>query len=1392
MTIPVRWTTALYGICLLAMLAPYSVDRATAAPDDSQATRQQLERQWTEVVPLLQKYCFDCHANDTVEADVDLAVFDSIDAIRKQPQQWLRIREMLNSRQMPPKDALQPSEREFRLLQDWVRSFLLNESRVHAGDPGPIPLRRLSNSEYTFSLRDLTGVESLDPAAEFPVDGAAGEGFTNVGSGQGMSPALVQKYLEAAKQVSRHAVLTPTGIRFSPGTTRRDHTDELLAKIQSFYRRYTVPGGGTTVNFDGRPLQTNQGGRLPLAEYLKVLRALPQDDVSPQELSRIARQQGLSVKYLTLLRQTLNAPHSSASPLLQELQDRWRSGVPIEEIVHWVEQWQHQLWQFHQIGQIGREGTPESWMTPVSPVVHEQLLEFTVPANLSDKTELKLTSVSIGSAEVSDRVVWEQPRFVYPAEQFDAATTPLLLRDLPALADRTRQLFAAQWPRTAEYLAAVREAFLNQMPLEELAEKHHLNPHLLANWQKALGLQGQDMVPVGGHLSRSLKNLHGYSSLSGWGGDGAVSIISNRANEVVSFLTITAPPRSLLMHPNPEIDVILVWRSPIDGDILVSGGIADADDKCGNGAAWNIRHATVVGTQTVASGEFENGQQREIKIQEPLHVRRGETISVVIRARDHNHVCDTTHVSLTMSEVDGQSRVWSTDSDLIDRITEHNPLPDRFGHDDVWYFCSSHSATDQHVSLPDDSTLSRWRQALFASRPTAQLVQLEQACQHSLQAEEGPALSNADRQLRSRLSNWNGPLAWRRVAELGGDVTPKESPQTAVRFGPQDGTEGIHPGSLIVTADSTVSFPLPKEMVAGAQFVSTGRIVSNAASGGAQLHVNIGESPAVRRLTPGPIVGPSNSDSRTELNRQIDEFRQLFPPALCYERIVPVDEVVTLTLFHREDEHLQRLMLRNDEISQLDQLWDELLFVSREPLELVVALEQIIQFATQDRQDLVPQFQNLQEPTRLRAEAFRKRQTALEPVHVESVLQLAQRAWRRPLGSDEQDALRSLYQQLRETELSHEEAVRLLMARVLSAPAFLYKLERPAPGETPTPVSDFELATRLSYFVWSSLPDEELLSIAQNGTLSDEAELSRQVRRMLAHPHVRRMAIEFFCQWMHFRDFDRNDDKNEKLYPQFAELRTEMYEETVQFFTDLIRRDQSILSLLQSDHTFLNHTLAKHYQIPVSQDGWQRVDGVGQHRRGGVLTMATFLASQSGASRTSPILRGNWIYETLLGQRLPRPPANVPQLPDDVPDGLTARELIEQHSSNPACAKCHVQIDPYGFALEQFDAIGRQRSSVVDTSTVLVDGTELSGVEELQAYLLTHQREAFVRQFCRKLLGFALGREILLSDELLLQQMQQALEDQEYRFSAAVETIIRSPQFRHIRPSDIPESLTSP
>ena len=259
-------------------------------------------------------------------------------------------------------------------------------------------------------------------------------------------------------------------------------------------------------------------------------------------------------------------------------------------------------------------------------------------------------------------------------------------------------------------------------------------------------------------------------------------------------------------------------------------------------------------------------------------------------------------------------------------------------------------------------------------------------------------------------------------------------------------------------------------------------------------------------------------------------------------------------------------------------------------------------------------------------------------------------------------------------------------------------------------------------------------------------------------------------------------------------LRNAIYKEAVHFFLDFFQNDRSALSILDADYTFLNETLAKHYGIPgVTGEQFRKVDGVKKFGRGGILGFASVQAKQSGASRTSPVLRGNWVVETLLGEKLPRPPANVPQLPEiEGTDKLTTRQLVEKHVSVPSCAVCHVRIDPFGFALEKYDPIGRLREKdlgglVIDTKSKLKDGTEFEGLDGLRNYLLAKKKDVIVRLFCKRLLGYALGRTTTLSDTALIDEMVDALNKNEGRVGAAVQAIVRSPQFRMVRGSEFGE-----
>jgi hypothetical protein len=387
-----------------------------------------------QIRPLVERYCYDCHSGESAEADLDLSIFKSAADVRRQAKAWLKVREILLSGQMPPEDSPQPSDIELAGMQSWVHSFLTQEAQARAGDPGPVILRRLSNAEYTYAIHDLTGVDRLEPTDEFPIDGAAGEGFTNVGSGQGMSPALIQKYLDAAKGVAEHAVLLPDGIVFSPWTTRRDQTDQWLAQIQSFYRRFTADGGGTAVNLQGIQFETNQGGLLPVGEYLAATLAHRDALLGGRKtIEQVASEKDLNARYLTTLWMALTRQEAPPSMLLEGMRQRWnRAGADdAGALTLEIEQAQQAQWKFNSIGQFGREGGPARWMEPVSPIVTSQELRYPLP-NVPPGSDVVITlaAVDLGDGNPQDYVVWQRPRIEFKSDDGGSAHPPVWLGDV--------------------------------------------------------------------------------------------------------------------------------------------------------------------------------------------------------------------------------------------------------------------------------------------------------------------------------------------------------------------------------------------------------------------------------------------------------------------------------------------------------------------------------------------------------------------------------------------------------------------------------------------------------------------------------------------------------------------------------------------------------------------------------------------------------------------------------------------------------------------------------------------------------------------------------------------------------------------------------------------------
>ena len=546
----------------------------------------------------------------------------------------------------------------------------------------------------------------------------------------------------------------------------------------------------------------------------------------------------------------------------------------------------------------------------------------------------------------------------------------------------------------------------------------------------------------------------------------------------------------------------------------------------------------------------------------------------------------------------------------------------------------------------------------------------------------------------------------------------------------------------------------------------------------------------VAKATPGDpraaqIVHPRVAAERA---RPAAEFRALFPPAVLFEPIVPRDAQASVFMYHREDEPLRRLLLDGAGRAEIDRLWSELRFVSEDAFATPRMYEEIVQYYRKPNDGARIMFfyiQSFDEQIKREVKELRAAQIAAETGHLEALPAFAARAWRRPLDAEEREAILAAYRADRKDGVEHDPAFRAAIARVLSSPWFLYRVEKPATGPRWQPVSGDELATRLSFLLWDSIPDDELR--AKAARLHEPAVMEQQLRRMVKDARMRGLAEEFGARWLGVRDFVANHGRSLKHFPEFTPaLRDTLAEEPVRFFEDLLVNDRPVADVIAADAVVVNDVLAKHYGIPgVSGPEWRRVEKVSAYGRGGLLGFGAVLAKQSAAARTSPIKRGAWMAQ-MLGERLPKVPPNVPPLPESPPAGLSVREITERHRQDPACSGCHARIDPYGMTLERFDALGRFRPARElkpgDTRGTLRDGTEIDDFAGLRAYVAGPRREDVLRALAHKLTGYALGRAVKLSDRKLVDELTKTMAAGG-RWSDALLVIVRSEQFRCIRPA---------
>ena len=398
---------------------------------------------------------------------------------------------------------------------------------------------------------------------------------------------------------------------------------------------------------------------------------------------------------------------------------------------------------------------------------------------------------------------------------------------------------------------------------------------------------------------------------------------------------------------------------------------------------------------------------------------------------------------------------------------------------------------------------------------------------------------------------------------------------------------------------------------------------------------------------------------------------------------------------------------------------------------------------------------------------------------------LARLAYRQPVAAADLSGPMEFYRRA-SAEAGFEAGIEAALASMLVSSKFLFRIEREPPNIAAGqayPINDLELASRLSFFLWSSIPDEELLALAEQSKLREPGVLEQQVARMLRDGRSRSLVVNFANQWLYLRNLDsRTPDA--RVFPDFDEnLRQSMKRETELLVRSVIDEDRSCLDLIRADYTYLDERLAKHYEIPhVYGSRFRRIDDARRWHRGGLLRQGSILTVSSYATRTSPVVRGHWILENVMGTPTPPPPPDVPTLEENVIGAeLTIRERLAAHRANAACASCHDIIDPIGFALENFDAVGRWRDyelgEAISPIGELADGTEFAGVDGLEKALLKRP-QLFMNAMVERLFTFALGRSMTSSDGPAIRRVVRDAGPHDYRFSAVVTGISRSPIFQ--------------
>ncbi len=624
-------------------------------------------------------------------------------------------------------------------------------------------------------------------------------------------------------------------------------------------------------------------------------------------------------------------------------------------------------------------------------------------------------------------------------------------------------------------------------------------------------------------------------------------------------------------------------------------------------------------------------------------------------------------------------------------------------------------------------------------------------------------------------------------------------------------------------------------------------IVAKVVQTGSQSMVLMKNRTLASNRTKGKLPPNPNKDPQIErLRRSVAEFCSVIPDAFYVSergrmhlkkkdrnkgRLLSAGFHL-MTGFFRDDQPLYSLVLDEAGRKELDRLWSELDFVTRVPhrqfrdfvfferaesprfmkseefdfarsedkdltsVEKVKRLAEVYVRVAKSRNAsplVLTEIQRYFAGMSARIRRVENERQEAESRQLESVLRFAGRAYRRSLESFEREDLLQFYRVQRDKHgLEHEEAIRDLVVAVLMSPQFSYQTMEASPGTSTTALTGHELASRLSYFLWSSLPDRHLLELASAGSLGRPGVLRGEIKRMLLDQRSDALGIEFLGQWLGVRQFEQFNAVDRKKFPGFTPgVRRAMHQEPSRYFSHMLRTNRSILELIEGRHTFVNKDLARHYGIPWpgkdvrgNADGWVEVKDATSFGRGGLLPMGAFLTTNSSGLRTSPVRRGYWVVHRLLGEHIPPPPPKVPDLPADEADlgELTLREVLAKHRKSELCAKCHSRFDSFGLAFEGYGPVARRRTvdgggRRVDVRAEFPGGRVGVGLEGLRQELVTQRRKQFVENVVRRLFVYALGRRLMLSDRSAIEGAILALERGEFRSQLLVEKIVLSRQF---------------